>query len=142
MIYGHTHRIAFVFQKTAGWRQAERLGNLGVVTECGMHIQRQVAAIDGESGIERGFDFLEDGAGPGLKAGPEHAVVDDEQIGTCGDGFFNHGQGRVHGGNDLGDFAFAVFELEAIEGVGVVGDLGDAEFGVEVGDEVGEIHGV
>ena len=106
-----------------------------------MHIQWQVATIDGESGIERGFDFLEDGAGPGLEAGPEHAVVDDEEVCTCGDGFFDDGQGGVHGGDDLGDFAFAVFELEAVKGVGVVGDLCDAEFAVEMGDEVGEIHG-
>ncbi len=99
-----------------------------------------MGAVNSEAGIESGLDFLEDGAGPGLEAGPEQAVVDDEEVSTCGDGFFDDGQGGVHGGDDLGDFTFAVFELEAVEGVGVVGDLGDAQFGVEMGDEVGEIH--
>jgi hypothetical protein len=127
------HEIAAGFE-------AEGAGEDGVVAEGGMEIEGEVAAVNGESGIERGFDFLEDGAGPGLEAGPEHAVVDDEQIGTCGDGFFDHGQGGIHGGDDLGDFTFAVFELQAVEGVGVVGDLCDAQFGVEMGDEVGEIH--
>ncbi len=76
-----------------------------------------------------------------MEAGPEEAVVDDEEVSTCGDGFAHDGEGRVHGCDDLGDFAFAVFELEAVEGIGVVGDLCDAQFGVEMGDEVGEIHG-
>lgn len=140
MVHGHADSIAFVFQKAAGGSQAERLGDLGVVAERGMHIQRQMCAVNGESGIQGDLDFLEDGAGPGLEAGPEEAVVYDEEVRACGDGFFDYGQSGVHGGDDLGDFTFAVFELEAVECVGVVRDLGDAQFGVEVGDEVGEIH--
>ena len=131
---------ALGLHEIAGGFEAEGAGEDGVVAEGGMEIEREVGAVNGESGIERDLDFLEDGAGPGLEAGPEHAVVHDEQIGTCGDGFFDDGQGGIHGGDDLGDFTFAVFELEAVEGVGVVRDLGDAQFGVEVGDEVGEIH--
>ena len=105
-----------------------------------MEIEREVAAVNGEAGIERDFDFLEDGTRPGLEAGPEHAVVNDEQICACGDGLFDYGKRGVHCGDDFGDLAFTVFELEAVEGVGVVGDLRDAQFGVEMGDEVGEIH--
>ena len=131
---------AFGLHEIAAGLEAEGTSEDGVVAESGMEIEWEVAAVNGESGIERDFDFLEDGAGPGLESGPEHAVVDDEQISACGDGFFDDGQGGIHGGDDLGDFAFAVFELEAVEGVGVVCDLRDAQFGVEMGDEVGKIH--
>jgi hypothetical protein len=31
--------------------------------------------------------------------------------------------------------------LEAVQGGRVVGDVADAEFGVEKGDEIGEVHG-
>lgn len=131
---------AFRFHEVAGGFEAEGAGEDGVVAEGGMEIEGEMAAIDGEAGIEGDLDFLEDGAGPGLEAGPEHAVVDDEEVCPCGDGFFDDGQGGIHCGDDFGDFTFAVFELEAVEGVGVVRNLCNAQFGVEVGDEVGEIH--
>lgn len=131
---------ALRFHEIAAGFEAEGAGEDGVVAEGGVEIEREMAAVNGEAGIQGDFDFLKDGAGPGLEAGPEHAVVDDEQIGTGGDGFFHHRQRGIDGADDLGDLAFAVFELEAVEGVGVVRDLGDAQFGVEVGDEVGEIH--
>jgi spoIIIJ-associated protein len=46
----------------------------------------------------------------------------------------------IDGGDDLADLAAVIFELEAIQRVRVIRDLRDAQFGVEIGDEVGEIH--
>lgn len=105
-----------------------------------MNVEREVAGVNGEAAVVAEFELLKCGARPGLEPGPEHAVVDDEEVGTSGCGLAHDGQGGVHGCDDFGDLAVVVFQLKAVEGWGVVGDLGEAQFGVEIGNEVGEIH--
>lgn len=106
-----------------------------------MDVEGQVGAVEGEAVVEAEADFFVEGAGDGLEAGPEEAVVDEEEIGTGGGCFADDGEGGVNGGGDVGDGDAGGVDLEAVQGGRVVGDVADAEFGVEMGDEIGEEHG-
>ncbi len=132
---------AFEFEETAGGSEAEGAGDAGVVAEGGVDVERQVGAVEGEAVVEAEADFFVQGAGDGLEAGPEEAVVDDEQVGAGGGGFADDGEGGVNCGGDLGDGDAGGVDLESVQGGRVVGDVADAEFGGEMGDEIGEVHG-
>ena len=105
-----------------------------------MNIQRQVAAVHRQSAVMAELQFLKHRTRPSLESGPKHAVVHDEQIRARGCGLAHHRQRCVDGGDDFGDLAVSALELQAIERRRVVRDLRDAQFGVEVGDEVREFH--
>ena len=132
---------AFELEETAGGSQVEGAGDAGVVAEGGVDVEGQVGAVEGEAVFEAKADFFVEGAGDGLEAGPEEAVVDEEEIGTGGGGFADDGEGGVDGGGDVGDGDAGGVDLEAVQGGRVVGDVADVEFGVEMGDEIGEEHG-
>ena len=96
-----------------------------------------MAAVNGEVGADGGREAGVVRAGERLGGGPVEAVVNDEKIDALGGGALEGGAAGVHGGADLGDAA-VVFELEAVEGVGVVLPGGAAGGLIAEGDEVGE----
>jgi len=55
----------------------------------------------------------------GLQAGPEKAVMDEEQIGADGNRLFHDGKMGIDGGGDPGDLS-GVFKLEAVERARVI----------------------
>jgi len=105
-----------------------------------MGVEGEVGAVDSEAILDGHAEFAVTGTGYGSEAAPEETVMHDEKIGT---GFHSHGDGGfagIHGGGDLGDFAF-VFHLQAVHGVRVITNLIDAEDTVEVLDKIGQFHG-
>jgi SAM-dependent methyltransferase len=86
------------------------------------------------------LDLLKHWPRPGLQAGPEHAVMHQQQIGASSRSLAHDGQGGVHGGDDLGHLTAAILQLQAVERIRIVWDFGDPQFGFEVGDEVSDFH--
>jgi hypothetical protein len=123
-----------VEEKWFGILESERGGELGVVAELRVGIEREVGAVDGEVVFEEEFEEGVAFAGPGMGGAPEEAVVNDEEIGAGGDGFLDGGGGGVDGGGDFGDGA-VVLNLEAVDGAGVIGEFGGAEVAVAMGDD-------
>lgn len=99
-----------------------------------MDIEREVAAIDCEVIIDCQFEFSERRAGMALEAGPEKAMMNNEEVGTGAYGLADGAFGSVDGGGHAGDFA-VVGELETVEGIGVVFDGLGGEFEIHPGDE-------
>ena len=105
-----------------------------------MEVQGQVAAVHCQSGIQAVLDLLEHGSCPSLQASPEHAMMDQQQIGTGSRSLAHDGQRGVHSGDDLGHLTAAILQLQAVERIGVVWDFGDPQFSFQVGDEVSDFH--
>lgn len=65
-------------------------------------------------------------AGPWVGWVPEQSVVDNEKIGSAGNGEFHGSEGGIDASGNAGDRA-VVFDLEAVEGAIIVLDIGGAE---------------
>lgn len=135
-------RVAFELEESAGGGEAEGAGDAGVIAKRGVDVEGQVGAVEGEAVVEAEADFFVEGAGDGLEAGPEEAVVDEEEVGAGGGGFADDGEGGVNSGGDPGDGDAGGVDLEAVQGGRVIGDFVDAEFVIENGYEIGEVHGL
>jgi len=117
--------------------QAEGAGEECVVPKFGMGVEREVLAEDGEIVVHGQLQLAIRGAGDGLQAGPEQAVMDEEEIGSGGNRLFHDGEMGIDGGGDPGDRA-GVFQLEAVDRARVIGDFSGPEQLVDVGDDFGE----
>ena len=62
------------------------LGELRVVAQDRMNVERQMGAVEGEIVLESAFEHPPPAAGDRLQARPEQAVVDDEKIYAALDG--------------------------------------------------------
>lgn len=112
----------------------DRLGEKRVVPVFGVDVERNVGAVDREVRLKRGVQLLEGAADDPAGLVPEKPVMNDEQTGLDGDGAIDHGLTRVDGGDDFCDLSGAVFQLQTVERLWVVGDFADLQQLVDVGD--------
>lgn len=106
--------------ETAGVCPAALFGQLGVVADFGVGVKRQVIAGHVDVVGEQGGDALFFPAGDdGGFAFPEHAVVDEQQVGLLGGGVFDGGAAGGYGSDDAADVA-AAFDLQAVGSVVLV----------------------
>lgn len=68
---------------------------------------------------------------------PEDTVVDKEEIAVPEAGLGDDGFASINGSGDAGDKAW-IFELEAVVGIGPIGDLADVEVRIEEAGDFGE----
>jgi hypothetical protein len=72
--------LAFCFEERFGVFETERGGELGVVPEDRMDIEREVGAVEGKIVLENLFQHSPPATCDRLEAGPEQAVVNDKKI--------------------------------------------------------------
>ena len=113
----------------------EGLGEEGVIAEVGVGVEGEVDAEYGKVVFDSEAKFSVERAGDGAEATPEESVVNDEEVGFAFDGGLDGGFAGIYCGCDFVNLPL-VFDLEAVEGVGVVGEFGDFEEAFEVGAEV------
>jgi hypothetical protein len=106
-----------------------------------MLVQRKVAGVEGQVGLEEELEALEEGAlDPGWLA-PEEAVVDEEDLGAEGGCPPDALGAGVHGEGDAAHRVLAPPYLDAIEGVVDAGEGFDLEHGPAEDVEVAKQHG-
>ncbi len=132
-----SHIVAFVGDETAGFGEAEGLGEQGVVANFGVAVEREVGAIDCQIAVESGFYLLIAAAGEWNRCGPVEPVVADQEVDLSGDGLLKGDLAGIHGGGDFGDFA-VILDLQAVVGAGEVFDFGSAGAGITEGDDLGK----
>lgn len=130
----------FVEEEGFGIFKIQGAGELGVVAELGMGIERKMGAVNGEVVFEEEFEELVTLAGPGMGGTPEETVMDDEEIGAGVNGFADGGDGGIDGGGDFGDGA-VVLDLESVDRTGVVGKLLSLQSALAMADDGGERSG-
>jgi hypothetical protein len=102
--------------------ETEGTAKTEVVAECGMGIEWQVGAVDGEVCAEEQPELPVTRPGPRMGRRPEETVVDDQEIGLGVDGALEGGEGGVDGGGDAGNPA-VILDLEAVGGAVPVVEL-------------------
>lgn len=131
---------AFVVEETAGGGETEGAGDAGVVAELWMDVEWEVSAVDGKAGLQAEAELLMKCSGDGLQSSPKQAVMDDEKVSTSRYRFANDWQRGIDSSGDGFDLTTWGIDLQTVQGRGIVGNRADLEFGIEMGDEVGEEH--
>lgn len=116
---------SFVGEESVEDAEAEGSGEQGVVPDFRMGIEREVAGVNGEVGLEGGLEAGVVISGDGNGVVPIHSMVDNEEIDAAPGGGLEGESACIDGGTDFGHLPI-VFELEAIFGTGKIFDFGAA----------------
>jgi hypothetical protein len=117
--------------------EAECAREQRVVAERRVAVQRQVRGVDGDVVIEQSLESTVDDAADRLRAGPEHPVVHEQEVGSGVDRAVYRAAREVHRRRHL-LHAPRVLELQPVERAAVVGRVARREQVVEVANEVGK----
>lgn len=104
--------------------KAEGSGELGIVSESRMGVQREVGAVEGHVGLEEEAEFSVGGTRGRGKSSPEKPVVDDQEVNARGGRIGDHSLAGIHGSADAGQAA-RILDLEAVECIRVIAVGGD-----------------
>lgn len=117
----------------------ERVAQQDIVSQLGMRIEWQMGAVNGQIVLNRQFQLSIAGSGRRLQATPKQPVMDDQQVRTRLD---RHAEDRFagihrrsHPVNRAG-----VFQLEAVERIGMVIELQDTEQIILILHDFFELH--
>lgn len=100
-----------------------------------MEIEREVRAVDGQTGRHRTGKFTIKCSLDALCSPPEKSMVDNEQIRPGGGSGIHHRLAGIDGAGHACDVS-RILELKAVVRVRIVLDLRGAERSVEIGNEI------
>ena len=134
-----TNHLPVIVHEGTGAGEAQESGDLGVVAETRVGIEREVDGVEREVATEGvGKDATIEAVNAGEAVAPGDAVVDDKHLGAEGVGGGESFEAGVNGDSEAGDGAL-VLDLETVMG-GVAVELG-TELVVQKGGNVFAIHG-
>ena len=121
-------RTSLVVAEPALDRDPQPVRQHDVVADLGVEVEGYVGGIEGDVVFEQGGDPAVPPAGQRDVAVPEKTVVDHQE--RPGRNTVDRGLGSIHRGDDAGDRA-VVLDLEAVDGIALVGHVADPEELVE-----------
>jgi hypothetical protein len=128
--------LSFHFQKRLGVFESQDGRELRVVAEDGMEIERQMRAVEREVVVQRTFEHSPPATGDRLQSRPEQTVMHDEKIYPALDRRVERARRSIHRRANPGHRA-GIFELQTIEGIRPVFDIGDTKESVAVIHQLG-----
>jgi hypothetical protein len=129
--------LAFHFEKRFGVFQTKRAGQLRVIAENGMNVEREVGAVDGEVVLERALEQAPASAGYWLEARPEESVMHNEKVYSALDGGVDRASGSIDRRSEFRDAA-GILELQTVQSIRPVGDFTEAQMFVGVGNDLSQ----
>ena len=108
--------------------QSERCGQPRVVSERRMHVEREVAAVNRQPAVECDRQLPKHRAVNPLGSGPEHSMVNEQEVGLRFNGLRDHRFAGIHRRGHPGDPSAAIGHLQPVESSGVVRHFGHPQF--------------
>ena len=135
-LHFQTDALPLLLEKRLGVFKTQRTGELRVIAENRMHIEREMGAVERKVMLEGALEHPPPAARNRLQARPEQTVVHDEKIDPALDRRVDRARGSIDRGANPGHSA-GIFDLQTIQRIRPVGDLADPQEVVAVIDQLG-----
>jgi hypothetical protein len=133
-----TDALPLLFKKRLGVFKTQGAGELRVVAEDRMHIKREMRAVERNVVLEGALKHPPPTTGNWLQAGPEQAVMHNQEVHLAFDCRVDRARGCVDRSANLCYIA-GIFDLQTIQRIRPVADFADPQEVVAVFDQLTEL---